>query len=79
MLKNVFFILSKISESCIKTDHAIIITIHFQPYSVYNICRDMHRKYTFLYKTQQRAETLVIKASSAKMHDLQLLICHMSF
>ena len=39
MLKNISFILSKISESCIKTDHAIVITIHFQPYSVYNICR----------------------------------------
>ena len=51
MLKNIFFILSKISESCIKTDHAIIITINFQPYSVYNICKDMPRKYTFWYKT----------------------------
>ena len=70
MLKNIFFILSKISESCIKTDHTIIITINFQPYSVYNICKD-----TFLYKTQR---ALIIKAS-AKMHDVQLLNCHMSF
>ena len=51
MLKNIFFIFNKISESCIKTDHAIIITINFQPYSVYNIGKDVHRKYTFLYKT----------------------------
>ena len=51
MPKNIFIILSKISESCIKTDHAIIITINFKPYSLYQICRDMHRKYSFLYKT----------------------------
>ena len=52
MPKNIFFfILNKMSESCIKTDHAIIITINFKPYSVCQICRDMHRKYSFLYKT----------------------------